>query len=162
MMNILTAFIALVMCSPALYADTVNATVIEVVDVGTLRVEYNGLEERLRLIGITVPAKNESDNYDQGYSGTPGGDAQKAADFVRSLLFPGDKITLEFDIEPRDRENNLLAYVYLNDNSILNYTVLLQGYAVPQVSPPNVKYAGQFDMAYQDARNHSRGLWKNR
>jgi len=156
-------FILLICGCAALRADDNTAIVAEVLDAGTLRVEYNDREETLRLIGIDVPEKNpDSDNSKEGREGEDAeADRKKAMDFVQSIVYPGYKIQLEFDFEQRDRHDRLLAYAYLPDNTMLNYAVILQGYSIPLIEPPNVKYAGLFKRAYDDAVTRKRGLWKD-
>ena len=142
--------------------DRVSATVIEVVDAATMRVEYNGLEETLRLLGVESP-ESSSDGSDIDYNRRDADVArQRARDMVGTLVFPGNNISLEFDFEPRDMKNRLQAYVYLPDNSMLNYVIILSGFADTKAIPPNVKYASQFSWACQDAKSHRRGIWANR
>jgi endonuclease YncB( thermonuclease family) len=157
MKKILTAFAVFLSVAPAVFADTAaTATIIEVVDAGTLRVDYNGIEERLRLIGVVVPA--DTGNNGDGWS------PQKASDGVRSLVSPGTVLTLEFDLEQRDMQNNLEAYAYMQDNRnmniMLNNAVLYWGFANTKAEPPNIKYAPLFNHSCQDAMMHSRGLWQ--
>ena len=158
------AFAFLTLASVVLFADDNTAIIAEVLDAGTLRVEYQDREETLRLIGIDVPEiKSDEAPAAQGQENAyTEDDRRKALDFVNSLVYPGYKIRLEFDFEQRDRHDRLLAYVYLPDNSMLNYAIIMQGYAAVLVEPPNVKYAGSFQRAYGDAIDHNRGLWKDK
>jgi micrococcal nuclease len=163
MRKTILAFILLLCSALVLYADLENATVIQVVDVDTLRVEYQGLEESLRLIGIAAPDSSaEDEDLDSQDSDSADRPEQKATEFVQTLVHPGEKISLEFDVEPRDRNNRLLAYVYLSDTTMLNYTIIQKGFAVPVTVPPNVKYASQFSWAYRDAKTNHFGLWQEK
>jgi micrococcal nuclease len=148
------------MTVPGAGAETV--AVIQVVDVATLRVEYQGLEETVRLIGIAAPGTAAAETGDEDGGDESEDEAALAADYVRTLVRPGDRVTLEFDVEPRDRENRLQAYVFLPDARFLNSVILLNGYATPVTEPPNVKYAGQLTWAYRNACVGTRGLWRAR
>jgi micrococcal nuclease len=163
MLKTIIAALLLFFAPPALFgAPDTSAKVIQVIDFATLRVEFQGREEVIRLIGIDAP------EYSTGEEDCVSGDdddwidpaEQQAAEFVRTLVYPGKTVTLEFDVEPRDEDNRLLAYISLPDATMLNYTIILKGYARPVTDPPNVKYAGQFSWAYQVARNNKSGLWK--
>jgi endonuclease YncB( thermonuclease family) len=160
MKKMLIAFAVLLLAAPFLHADT--ATVIEVVNVGKIRVEYNGLEEIVRLIGIVIPANNINPNDGAVWT------QDKSLDNIRELVSPGTTITLEFDMEQRNLQNELLAYVYIPDNTMINNTVMLndliiyRGYADTAAEPPNVKYASEFLRSSRDAMGHQRGLWMDK
>ena len=166
MKKTLIAIAILLSVVPVLHADTGTATVIEVVNAGKMRVEYNGLEEMVRLIGVVIPGDNNSANPDTNSDAvwTP----QKSAEAVQELVSPGTAITLEFDMEPRNIKNELLAYVYIPDSSMINNTVMLndviifRGYADTAAEPPNVKYASEFLRSSRDAMEHHRGLWMDK
>ena len=70
-------------------------------------------------------------------------------------------MSLEFDVDRRDRYERLLAYVYLKDDGVfVNAEIVKQGYASLLTIPPNVKYADLFLKLYREARENRRGLWK--
>jgi len=48
---------------------------------------------------------------------------------VKSILQEGDTVSLEFDIQRRDRYGRLLAYIYLSDGRMLNDQIIESGYA---------------------------------
>lgn len=76
---------------------------------------------------------------------------------VRELL-EGKTVRLEFDIERRDDDNMLEAYVYLLDGRMANGEILRQGYANLKLRSPNLKYAGPLRDAYKEARRGMKGL----
>lgn len=48
---------------------------------------------------------------------------------MKSILQEGDTVSLEFDIQRRDRYGRLLAYIYLSDGRMLNDQIIESGYA---------------------------------
>ena len=128
-----------------------NATLAEVSD-GDTFVLRDGT--RVRLIGIDTPETQHPEFGNECY-GT------KATRFARSLLEPGDRIHLVFDVERYDRYERLLAYVYrVSDDLFVNAALVRRGYAYVSTIPPNVAHAEQFRRLAATARTHERGLWK--
>ncbi len=131
------------------------------VDGDTLLLE-NG--ERVRLIGIDTPEMHESDKlYKDSQRSQEGVSTiqklgRRAYEFTKGLV-EGKRVSLEFDVEKRDKYDRLLAYVYLKDGTFINARILEQGYASLMTFAPNVKYADLFLKLYRQARENRRGLW---
>jgi micrococcal nuclease len=150
------ALVALVACSSTSetspYAPTgrVAATVVRVIDGDTVEVSISGVTDTVRLIGIDTPE-----------TVAPGEPVAcfgpEASAFATSRL-DGGAISLEFDVEPRDRYDRLLAYVWMGDE-LVNETLVSKGYAVVTTYPPNVRYVKRFVAAQREARRAGRGLW---
>jgi len=68
---------------------------------------------------------------------------------------------LELDVQERDKHGRLLAYVYLSDGRMLNEEIVKAGYAYALSVPPNVKYRERFLMAFREALQYKRGLWRD-
>ncbi len=141
-----------------------EATVDHVIDGDTIVVIFNGQKEHVRLIGIDTPESRMNKRVEKQREL---GDAekvielgQKAKEFTKSLVKPGDKVYLEFDVQQRDKYGRLLAYVYLKDGRMLNKEIICNGYAMLLTVPPNVKYQEEFKKCYQEAREKGSGLWK--
>lgn len=124
--------------------------VVRVVDGDTLVIDYQGKEERVRLIGVDTP---ETKHPQKGVE--PFG--KEASDYTKNLL-EGKKVILEWDVQERDRYGRLLAYVYY-DGKMVNEALVSEGYARIMTIPPNVKYADRFLQLEQQAREENRGLW---
>jgi len=144
-----------------------KATVVQVVDGDTLRIEMDGHEESVRLIGIDTPesklnkkAKKDSikTNYDIETITAMG---KEAARYVRTLVRKGDTVGIEFDVQKRDKYNRLLVYAYLSDGKMLNEEIVKAGYANIMTYPPNVRYQDRFVRAYREARDTKRGLYRD-
>ncbi len=143
-----------------------TATMIRAVDGDTIRVEYGGKVETVKLIGIDSPESRLSKKAQTEALKTGenlltiismGIDAER---FTKSLVKKGDIVTIEFDVQTRDASGRLLAYVYTPDGKMLNREIVKAGYAHIVTDSPNVKYQEKLFIAYADAREHKRGMWK--
>ena len=108
-------------------------------------------EERIRLIGIDTPETRKPGTPVQCFG-------KKASAFTRRTIL-GRRVTLELDVEERDRYGRLLAYVRRDDGLFLNAELVAQGYAQVATYPPNVKYQDRFLALQRRARAEGRGLW---
>ena len=126
--------------------------VVRVVDGDTIKVNFKGKEESLRLIGIDTP---ESVHPDANKNGEEG---KIASNYTKSML-EGKDVVLEFDVQERDMYGRLLAYVWLG-NTMFNKTLLQEGYAQISTYPPNVKYVSDFVALERIARKSNKGLWQ--
>jgi micrococcal nuclease len=143
-----------------------QATILRVVDGDTLRILYKADDIKIRLIGIDCPesspnqrAKKESERTGQDLEAI-NSMGKRATEFVMTLVKPGDKVTIEFDVEKKDKYKRLLGYVYLSNGKMLNEEIVKAGYANLLTYPLNVKYQDRFLKAYREARENKRGLWK--
>lgn len=107
---------------------------------------------KIRLIGIDAP---EPRNYFRKKEQAFGKEASK---YVTDLLLH-KTIKLEFDVDSLDQYGRTLAYVYLNDGTLVNERIIKDGYAVLMTIAPNVKYEQRFQEAQHYARKKSLGLW---
>ncbi|MEJ5172662.1 MAG: thermonuclease family protein [Hydrogenothermaceae bacterium] len=142
-----------------------EATVVRVIDGDTIVVNIDGIEEKVRLIGVDTPesrlnkratVQERELNRDVETIVDLG---KQAKEFTKSFVKPGVKVYLEFDVQPRDKYGRLLAYVYLLDGRMLNKEIICNGYAMPLTIPPNVKYEKEFRECFQKAREEKKGLW---
>ena len=132
---------------------TANATVVYVSDGDTIGVEIDGVEERVRLIGIDTPETKKPDTPIECFG-------PEATAFTESLLPKGTSLHVQRDVEARDVYGRLLAYVYRSDDGLfVNLEVLGQGYARPLTIPPNVAHADEFVVAARNAEATNVGLW---
>ena len=125
--------------------------VVRVVDGDTFIVNFNGKDERVRLIGIDTPESvhpNEEKNTEFG---------EEVSKFSKQML-TGKQVGLEFDVQQRDKYGRLLAYAYV-DGQMYNKTLLEKGYAKIATYPPNVKYVDDFTNIQKQARQNKVGLW---
>jgi len=130
-----------------------NATVIYVTDGDTIGVKIDGVEERVRLIGIDTPETKKPNTPVQCFG-------PEATAFTESLLPKGTELHVERDVEARDVYGRLLAYIYRSaDGLFVNMEIIGQGYARPLTIPPNVAHANEFVLAARTAERTNVGLW---
>ena len=127
-----------------------QATVERVVDGDTIIVDLDGVEQRVRLIGIDTP---ESVHPDESRNSEAG---DVASDFTKSIVKQGDTVYLQKDVSDTDKYDRLLRYVWLekpadvNDESeikskMLNAILVVEGYAEPKEYEPDTAYADTFE-----------------
>lgn len=110
--------------------------VVRVIDGDTIVVDFHGIEETVRFIGVDSPesvSPNPSENCEKGFA---------ASAYTKEML-TGAEVELEFDAQQRDQYGRLLAYVYLN-GVMYNNQLVKEGYADAAEYPPNTKYANLF------------------
>lgn len=126
----------------------------------------DGRHERTHLIRIDAPESR--DNAKLARDAKRGGQdraaiqalGRQATAFTEHLLPPDTPVGVEPDAQPRDRYDRLLAYLWLPDGSMVNVTIVRDGYAQPFTKSPNVRYAALFRRCAQEAREQGRGLWR--
>lgn len=129
------------------------ATVERVVDGDTLVVRVAGREDRVRLIGVDTPETRKPDSPVECFGA-------EASARLAELLPEGSAVTMVRDVEPRDRYDRLLAYVYRDDDDLfVNLAMAADGYAAAYTYPPNVAHADEIIAAAAEARDEGRGLW---
>jgi micrococcal nuclease len=85
---------------------------------------------------------------------------KEAAKYMRTIAKEGDRVSIEFDVQKRDKYKRLLGYVYLENGRMLNEEIVKAGYASPMTIPPNVRYQDRFLILYREAREAGRGLFR--
>lgn len=160
-------FILFILLTPciSLHAQE-KTTIIKVVDGDTLRIEYQGQKETIKLIGIDAPEsklnrKAEQDAIRNSESLiTIASMGIDATNYSKSLIKKGDTVTIEFDVQARDKYKKMLGYIYISDGRMLNEEMLAAGYAYLKTDSVNVKYQDRFLKAFKEAKENKRGLWK--
>ena len=138
---------------PKAPANAVAARVERVVDGDTFVAELGGRDERVRVIGVDTPETVAPGRPVERYG-------KEASNFAKREL-TGATVRLGGDVEPRDRYDRLLAYVWLPDGTFWNALLAAEGYAQLITVPPNVAYVDLFRRLVAEARAAHRGLWAN-
>jgi micrococcal nuclease len=113
----------------------------------------NGVEEKVRLIGIDTPETKKPNTPVECF-----GEAASAR--TAALVPPGTAVTLVRDAEERDKYGRILAYVYrAGDGLFVNAALASDGYANELTISPNVAHAPELRRAVDAARRARRGLW---
>jgi micrococcal nuclease len=133
--------------------DSAIVQVVRVIDGDTIQVCcIFGDREKVRYIGINTPETKHPTKGVEHYG--------KEASEANRKLVDGKPVSLEFDVEQRDRYGRLLAYVFLKDGIFVNAWLVENGYAQVMTVPANVKYQDLFLKLQREAREAGRGLWR--
>lgn len=119
-----------------------------VVDGDTIELESG---EKVRYIGVNTPESVKVNSPVECFG--------KEASAKNKELVEGKSIRLEKDVSDKDRYGRHLRFVYLEDGTFVNDTLVREGYARVSTFPPDVAKAEQFKLAEREARDNHRGLW---
>ncbi len=129
-------------------SDLHEAHVIEVNDGDTVTLRFDGKDWRTRLIGIDAP------ELGQGYWG------RRAKRHLIEIMNRTEwTVSLETDIESRDKYDRLLAYLWTQQRELINDRMIRDGYAVRFTIPPNTRYERLLFRAEEQARQGGKGIW---
>ncbi len=120
---------------------------LRVIDGDTIQLDGG---ERVRLIGVDTPETVDPRRPVQYFG-------KEASAFTRRMA-EGKLVRLDFDDETRDRYGRTLAYVYLEDGTLLNAEIIRQGYGFAYTRFP-FRYQAEFVRLEREAREEGRGLW---
>lgn len=129
--------------------------VLEIVDGDTIRVQKcisdKCIEYKIRYLGIDTPELHRQ-GYDVQFR------ANEARDFNVSMIT--DVVCLDFEPYNRyDIYDRLLAYVYNLSGSLINESLLREGYARYADYNSPLKYKDRFLSAQNNAISHRLGIW---
>ena len=128
-----------------------RAAVVKTIDGDTIVVRVRGgALETVRILGADTPETKDPRKPVQCFG-------PEASAYTHRRL-AGRVVTLERDVETRDKYGRLLAYVYV-DGVRYDDELLRMGYARFLVIPPNGSHARALLRAELDARAANRGLW---
>jgi len=134
---------------------TERGTVTRIVDGDTIVVEIDGVQERLRYIGMDTPEPDASD-ADLRASADAATEANRA-------LVDGRDVVLERDVSETDRYDRLLRNVWVQDQNgtlvMVGLELVRTGFAQVSTHPPDVKYVDLLRAAQDEARAAGVGLW---
>ncbi len=127
--------------------------VVHIVDGDTIIVSKNGVEEKVRLLGIDTPEVDISRGPAECFG-------KEATEKTTSLL-SGQSVSLESDPTQAERDtyNRLLAYVSLTDGTLINKILVEGGYAKEYTFDEAYTYQADFEAAEKSAQTQKRGLW---
>ena len=145
--------------------ELIEADLVYVVDGDTIKVDVNGTELKVRLIGINTPESvhaDESKNNDYGVM---------ASDYTKQLLSGVDTVYLQYDESPQDQYGRELCYVWLSNrvdfdnyedvtSYMVNAIVISEGYATTMFYKPNTRYLDYFTLCCDSAKERKIGLWQ--
>jgi micrococcal nuclease len=113
----------------------------------------NGEEERIRMIGVDTPETKDPRTTVECFG-------KEASQKTKDTL-SGKEIRLEFDETQgkRGKYGRLLAYIFLEDGTNFNKSLIKQGYAHEYTYIIPYKYQEDFKQAENYARENKEGLW---
>ena len=131
-------------------------TVLEVVDGDTIDLDCSDGQDaytRVRLLGIDTPETKHPQLGVMYYGPEAGGYVQK--------LVEGKTVTVLLDTtaDQRDYYGRLLAYIRLADGTILNETIIRQGYGYADLRFDHSQ-AAEYEALMNKAIDSKTGLWK--
>lgn len=155
--------------APSSIYNTPLYKVTRVVDGDTIVVNINGLDEKIRLIGVDTPESVDPRKPVECFG-------KEASNYTKSLL-ENQNIILEPDSTQgnTDKYKRLLRYVFLPSSTStntdpttapgtlsptnINLKLIQDGYAHEYTYNKPYKYQNQFKQAQTEATNAQRGLW---
>lgn len=155
---VLVAFIvAQIYVSPAKAEDRegyfIVATILDVVDGDTAKVDIEGKVYTVRMLGIDTPESVHPSKPVQCF-------AKEATHRARQIL--NDQVViLEFDPSQGllDKYDRLLAFVWMNEKAMYNSIMIAEGYAFEYTYNTPYKYQREFREYERIAREQKVGLW---
>jgi micrococcal nuclease len=156
--RLVLAAVLLLAPAPAAWSQEVSrprslpAAVVKVVSGDTIHVFVNGDVDRVRYIGVSAPDPGSS----APESGEPLG--REALRFNHGLT-NAKNVRLELDVQERDAEGRLLAYVWLGD-VLVNAEMIGRGFARVVTGTPNVRHQETLLRREERARAAKLGIWK--
>lgn len=134
-------------------AGSAQATVTRVVDGDTIRVNLDGQEVTIRMIGLDTPETKDPRKPVQCFG-------QEASNRAVQLL---NGATVYLEVDPTqgtyDAYQRLLSYVWLSDGRLFNQLMIDEGYAFEYTYNKPYKYQASFKNSQRTAREQQRGLW---
>ncbi len=125
-----------------------EARIVKVNDGDTVVLRMEGKNYHTRLIGIDAPEMGQK----------PWG--EKAKQHLRELIKDsGWRVRVETDITKYDKYDRLLAYLWVDEETMLNELMLRDGYAVLFTIQPNSKQVDRLKKAQHAAREKRLGIW---
>lgn len=127
--------------------------VTKVTDGDTIHIKIGEKDEVVRLIGINTPETVDPRRQVECFG--------KEASVRMKELAGGKIVRLEYDDSQslRDAYDRLLAYVYTEDEQMLNRKMIAEGYAYEYTYLNPYKYQKEFRQLQRLAQSSSRGLW---
>lgn len=129
-------------------------TVAKVIDGDTISVNLDGGKKfTVRMIGVDTPEVVDPRKPVECFG-------KEASEQTKKLL-TGHEVRLELDSTQGtyDKYNRVLAYVYRDDELLINKALIEQGYGHEYTYRVPYEFQKAFKAAQKDARDHERGLW---
>ncbi|MCX6738644.1 MAG: thermonuclease family protein [Candidatus Parcubacteria bacterium] len=127
--------------------------VVRIVDGDTLVARIDGVEEKIRLIGINTPETVDPRKMVECFG-------KEASDEAKRIL---TKKSVRIETDPSqdlyDKYGRMLAYIFLEDGTNFNQLMISNGYGYEYTYHLPYKYQKEFKQAEKYARENKKGLW---
>lgn len=126
--------------------------VVSVIDGDTIKIDYFGTEESVRLIGINTPEVNGPYTEEQCYG-------EEASAYTKERL-EGKYVTIATDSTQgnRDKYDRLLRYIGI-DNEDFGSSLIMNGYAYEYTYDKPYEKQGLYKQSQEYAVFYKKGLW---
>ena len=125
--------------------------VLKVIDGDTIKIDFKGKSETVRLIGVDTPETVHPNKPVEPFG-------PEASSFLKNML-KGESVYLRFGEEKRGKYGSLLAYIYRAPDAIfVNLEIVRQGYERSYRQFPR-KHLEIFNNYEKIAREVGKGLW---
>ncbi|HSI20345.1 MAG TPA: thermonuclease family protein [Verrucomicrobiae bacterium] len=132
---------------------TEQARVMRVVDGDTVRIEREGEEKVVRLIGINTPESVDPRKPVQCFG-------KEASLFATGILQDKEiRMSSDESQQDMDRYGRLLRYIYLLDGTFVNEKLIREGYAQEYTYDRPYVFQAAFRQAQKEAQQANVGLW---
>lgn len=127
--------------------------VTRIIDGDTIVITRNGIQEKIRLIGVNTPESVDPRRKVECFG-------KEASAFTTTLLL-NKEVYLESDPSQtdRDRYGRLLRFIFLPDGTLVNREIIAKGYGHEYTYRTPHKYHDDFRLAQQEAERKKLGLW---
>lgn len=127
--------------------------VIRITDGDTILIDYNGTNEKIRLIGVNTPETVDPRKIVECFG-------EEASKYTK-LLLENRSVKIEFDESQgkRDKYGRLLAYVFRDDGLFINKNLIDMGYGYEYTYKYPYKYQNEFKGSQKNASLRKLGLW---
>lgn len=123
-----------------------------VLDDGRIEITLERSSEIIKLIGIQLP-NNSSWNSNQRCS------AAKAIEYLRNLEGSTVFIKSDSNLPNRDKNDNLVRYVYYENGDLLNIELIEKGYAMVEIYSEKYELENDFREIEKKAEKNKIGIW---
>ena len=127
--------------------------IVRVIDGDTIVIKINDKAETVRLIGINTPETVDPRRPVECFG-------IEASNRAKEIL-SGKSVRLEEDdlVGKRDKYGRLLKYIFLENGTNFNKTMISEGYAYEYTYDLPYKYQSEFKQAEKEAKEMKKGLW---
>lgn len=105
---------------------------------------------KVRLIGVNTPETKDPRRPVQYFG-------KEASQFLKDTV-TGKKVRPEYDQQKKDKYQRTLAYIYLEDGTLVNGKIIREGYGFAYTRFP-FRQMEKFREYEKEAREKRRGLW---